>query len=263
MGSPVRIIGHRGYIGSALYKLSPFFYYHSPLANATILLAGHSSVAMCANHPEEAWANNVDFFRQVLSTIKPGEKFIYASSASVYDGVEDPNEDTNEFNLKGMYDLTKRTIDDLAQLSDVEFYGLRFATVNGWSPNLRTDVMLNKMYYDAITTGVINVQNGQLKRPILGIKDLDRAIQHILAGGDKRGIYNLASFAHSVEDMAQYVGLLTGAEVKVVPNDNPPYAFGIDTSKFEEAYDFTFEETLNSVTKSLVDNPFKQTGIRI
>lgn len=250
-----RIIGAQGYIGSVLTEL--------PDSNAVILLAGHSSVAMCANYPDEAWINNVDFFREVMQTIKPGQKFIYASSASVYDGVEDPSEDTKEFNLKGMYDLTKRTIDDLARLSDVEFYGLRFATVNGWSPNLRVDVMLNKMYHDAITTGLITVQNGQLRRPILGIRDLKFAIGNILQGNDRRGIYNLASFTESVEDMANYVGMKTGAEVKIVPNDNPPYAFGIDTTKFREAYDFEFIDTMESVVGNLIEMPLVSTGIRV
>lgn len=251
----LRIIGKNGYIGSTLTGL--------PDVKATILLAGHSSVAMCENHPDEAWANNVDFFREVLRGIEPGEKFIYASSASVYDGVDNPSEDCTEFNLKGMYDLTKRTIDDLARLSDVEFYGLRFATVNGWSPNLRTDVMMNKMYFDAIETGVVKVQNGQLKRPILGINDLKRAITAILKSKkDKRGIYNLASFTESVEDMAKFVAECTGAKVEIAPNDRPPYAFGIDTSKFENNFKFKFEDDVWSVLRTLISHDFERVGVR-
>lgn len=246
-----RIIGQRGYIGSTL---------DLPESNATILLAGHSSVKMCDNNPDEAWVNNVDFFRAVLTK---SDKLIYASSASVYDGVENPNENTNEFNLKSMYDLTKRTVDSLALLSDKEVYGLRFATVCGWSPNLRVDVMLNKMVYDGLTTGVIHVTNPQLVRPILGINDLGRAIKAIVEDTqDKRGIYNLASFNASVVEMANYVASKTDAKVITEPSDSIPYAFGIDTTKFCRRYSFTFQDTMESIVDSLL-KPYERVGIRV
>ena len=248
-----RIIGRNGYIGSTLTDL--------PEVGATILLAGHSSVKMCENDPYGAWVNNVDFFLSILRDIKPGQKFIYASSASVYDGVERPNEDCNQFNLKGMYDLTKRTIDDLARLSDVEFYGLRFATVNGYSSNLRTDVMLNKMVFDAKTKGEVTIQNPQLVRPILGIRDLKRAICTILKNGDWRGIYNLASFESSVAEMANFVGDYFDVPVVTGTTDKPPYAFGLDTKKFERTYSFEFEDTLESVVSSM-SLGYERVGIR-
>ena len=39
--------------------------------------------------------------------------------------------------------------------TDVEYYGLRFGTVCGASPNLRSDVMLNAMVVDALTHGEV------------------------------------------------------------------------------------------------------------
>lgn len=245
-----RILGKNGYIGSTL---------ELPASECTVLLAGHSSVLACENDPDGAWVNNVDFFRSVL---RNSTKLIYASSASVYDGVTNPNEDCTEFNLKGMYDLTKRTIDNLAQLSDTEYYGLRFATVNGWSPNLRVDVMLNKMVFDAKENGVIIVTNPQLVRPILGIKDLGRAIQAIVGSKeDKRGIYNLASFSASVLDMAQTVADKYEVPIEIVETDSKPYVFGIDTIKFRTAFDFEFQDTLESIVDSL-EQPSEKYGVR-
>jgi len=246
-----KIIGSNGYIGSTLVL---------PGSDATVLLAGHSSVKMCDNDPNGAWVNNVDYFREIL---RDSSKLVYASSASVYDGVSNPNEDCVEFHLKGMYDLTKRTIDNIALLSDKEFYGLRFATVNGWSPNLRVDVMLNKMVFDALTKRKITVMNPQLVRPILGINDLGRAITAIVESKeDHRGIYNLASFSASVIDMAHFVANRYEADVEVIETDAPPYAFGIDTTKFEETYNFVFLDTLESVVDGLT-KPFIRTGIRV
>lgn len=239
----MRIIGHDGYIGSTL---------DLPDVDAVLLLAAHSSIRMCQNDPDGAWVNNVDYFRAVLGSIKPDQKFIYASSATIYDGVKNPAEDTDEFHLKHLYDLTKRTIDNLAQLSDKKYYGLRFATVNGWSPNLRVDIMLNKMVYDARTTGRINIKNPQIERPVLGINDCQRAIKHILENDLEPGIYNLASFTASVQEMADYVAKEFGATIVDEESEvfNRPYAYGIDTTKFE-ATGFKFKDTLESIVKSL------------
>lgn len=244
----MKIIGKNGYIGSLLGEVS---------GEGTILLAGHSSVQMCHNDPQGAWVNNVEYFRSVLET--QATPLIYASSATVYDSVKNPNEDTNEFHLKNMYDLTKRTIDNLAELSDKPTYGLRFATVCGWSPNLRVDVMLNKMYYDGKTTGKITVVNPQIERPILGIEDCVRAIRYIADNKPEAGIYNLASFTASVEDMAYYVADKTGATVEI-KDGLPTYAYGVDTSKIRET-GFVFKETLESVVDSLINNKIERTRI--
>ncbi len=244
------VIGGKGYIGSALGNLPP---------GAIVLLAAHSSVRMCENDPLGGWMNNVEFFRTILDSIT-FERFIYASSATVYDGLENPSETINEFNLTNLYNLTKHTIDNIASLSKKEYYGLRFATVCGWSPNLRIDVMLNKMVYDARTFGKIQVLNPQLRRPILGINDLRRAIIRILESDPHPGIYNLASFSASVIDMATYVGQKYGVPVEVLGGESH-YAYGLDTSKFEQTYDFKFEDTLESIVESL-DKPFLKVGIR-
>lgn len=232
-----RLLGKDGYIGSTL---------DLPDSDFTVLLAGHSSVKMCDNAPDEAWVNNVEFFRSVLRNSK---KLIYASSASVLG------------EKQGIYDLTKRTIDELAQQSDVEYYGLRFATVCGWSPNLRVDLMLNKMVFDAKTTGAIRVSNANLMRPILGINDLGRAINAIIKSGkDLRGIYNLASFGRTVREMAEFVAARYDAEIELLPNTSP-YVFDVDTSEFQERFNFAFKDTLPSIINSL-DEPYERVGVR-
>lgn len=249
------VIGKDGYIGS---DLPLHFEFLEPFPR--ILLGGYSSVKMCENDPNGAWVNNVEFFRTVLDRVKD-EKFIYASSATVYDGLTNPSEDNNAFNLSNVYNLTKHTIDQLALLSPKKVYGLRFATVCGWSSNLRIDVMLNKMVYDAMQTGKVLVKNPQIERPILGIKDCHRAIKHFIENDLEPGIYNLASFTASVDEMAKYVAKEFNAEVIYDEYDNiPAYAYGINTDKIK-ATGFEFEETLESVVESL-KQPFEKVGVR-
>lgn len=239
----MRIIG-KGYIGSTL---------NLPDVQGTVLLAGYSSVAMCENDPRGAWVSNVDYFREILNSVGD-ELFIYASSGTVYDGLDNPNEETKQFNLTNTYNLTKHTIDNLAQLYGKNYYGLRFATVCGWSPNLRVDVMINKMVHDARTTGKVTVGSPHLKRPILGIRDLQRAILHIIETRPEPGLYNLASFTHSVSEMAQIVASRYEAEVVSVPDKTPPYSYGLDTSKIEDT-GFKFYDTLDSILLDLEQPP--------
>lgn len=146
----MKVIGKQGYIGSAL---------HLPDLPGTLLVAGHSSVKMCENDPDGAWTNNVEFFRDVLRNCE--KPLIYASSGSVYEGT---GREDQLLKPRGVYDLTKITIDNIAEQSGEWVYGLRLATVCGWSPNLRVDVMLNKMVFDAKTQGEITVQNPDLPR---------------------------------------------------------------------------------------------------
>jgi nucleoside-diphosphate-sugar epimerase len=235
--------------------------------DVVILLAGHSSVKMCDRDMISSFNNNVVNFINLLNKINLEQKFIYASSSSVYGNTNCDIVDENYmyFNPNNYYDLTKHTIDLYAIKSEKNIYGLRFGTVNGWSPNLRTDVMINSMVNSALTDGHIKLYIKHIMRAILGIDDLVDAIQTII-DSDKNypGIYNLASFNKTSEEIAigvskeinipikEYdcVSLEKITNVKLQTN---AYNFGIDSNKFIELFNFKFKNTIESITKSLVD----------
>jgi nucleoside-diphosphate-sugar epimerase len=278
----ILLIGGCGYIGSLLFqKLSlkydvdtldlEWFENTSNLANLkhdfahltqkdldkydhVILLAGHSSVPMCKDNPISAFNNNVVNFIHLLDNLKD-QKFIYASSSSVYGitkGVA-ATEEWKEFSPHTHYDLTKQEIDFYARLSGKNYYGLRFGTVNGYSPNLRIDIMINKMFFSAMINNQIDVFNKDIYRPILGIEDLCRAIEAILDGEDRPGIYNLASFNSTVNEIATEISTAVGVPV-IDKGSTPAYNFSIDTTKFQTLYNFEFKETVASIVKSLKEN---------
>ena len=93
-----------------------------------------------------SWNNNVRNFATLLKKLN-GTKFIYASSSSVYGNTtqDEIDEEFLDFSPINFYDMAKLHIDHLAKLSDTEYYGLRFGTVNGPAPHIRTDVMINAM----------------------------------------------------------------------------------------------------------------------
>lgn len=236
--------------------------------DAVILLAGHSSVKMCERDLKSAYNNNVRNFLNLIEKINENQKLIYASSSSVYGmvGSNSVNEEYRHFIPHNDYDVTKHFIDTISQRSNVQYYGLRFGTVNGFSPKVRNDVMINSMVYSSIKSGEIKLYIKDITRPILGISDLSKAIRKIIENEnwELKGLYNLASFSDTAENIAYGVSKVTGAPVVFYESDptniknakleTKCYDFDIDCSKFCKAFNFKFEETIETIAKSLVDN---------
>jgi nucleoside-diphosphate-sugar epimerase len=232
-----------------------------------ILLAAHSSVKMCEGPMLSAYNNNVRNFVHLFSKLNSNQKIIYASSSSVYGDVGSTvvDENHNDFIPHNHYDVTKHIIDLYAPKFNIQYYGLRFGTVNGYSPTVRKDIMINSMTHSALTSGEIKLYIKDIIRPILGIEDLVRAIETIIENeSDNRGIYNLASFNATAEDIAKKVNNVTNTKIVEYVTDptnisnsklqTKCYNFSINCEKFIRKFNFEFKETVESITKSLINN---------
>lgn len=280
----ILLLGGNGYIGSKFYNLyknkyeivsvdlclfekdlgysikcnfDSYVRYNLKEFDCVICLAGHSSVAMAECDKSRSWINNVEYFRNLCDTLTKGQKLIYASSASVYgntkNGVSSESAQIN-FNVINHYDLQKITIDLIANKYIAEgkdIVGLRFGTVNGASPNTRSDLMINSMVKSALETGKVNVKNLHIRRAILGINDLVRALDTIIGTTISSGQYNLASFNSSVETMATTIATKINAELVIHENDKLVYDFELDTEKFRQATNFTFTDTIDNLVSEL------------
>ncbi len=235
--------------------------------DAIILLAGHSSVKMAEGNLNSCFKNNVTNYIQLLEKLNDKQKFIYASSSSVYGSVggRTVNEKYYGFEPYNQYDISKHTADLYAIKSELQYYGLRFGTVNGYSPVLRTDVMINAMVNSALRDGEIKLFIKDTMRPILGLNDLCGAVETIIDyDKDERGLYNLASFNKTAEQIAYEVGSVMN--VPVIEYESDPtnitntkiqtktYNFSISTLKFRKTFKFKFKETVESITESLTNN---------
>lgn len=275
------IIGGNGYIGSALYQkidadsidlclfgkdlgYSKQINYDKIDVNqiqqydTIILLAGHSSLQMCEYNKKNAWVNSVNYFYNLCEKINDKQLLIYASSASVY-GINENLCCESDINLNpiNQLDLIKVTIDIIANkfIGDGKnIIGLRFGTVNGYSKNIRSDLMINSMIYTCKKNGFIEITNDWIKRPILGTEDLVRAVIRII--GSKKiysGQYNLCSFNSTVSDIAETVSEKMGCDIIKQKNLNKVYDFQISNQKFKNDYDFEFKQDISSIIDSLVD----------
>lgn len=279
------IIGGNGYIGSSLYQecinshidvtsvdLCLFGdnltnsivqdYNHHDISSYShiVLLAAHSSVALAEHYPYDAWNNNVTSFFNLCMRLDKSQVLIYASSASVYgNSKEISTERSLNINPINHYDLTKITDDVIANKFIAEgkqIVGLRFGTLNGASPTIRSDLMINSMYYNVVSGKPINVKNTHLFRPILGISDCINCIIKILNTDIVSGQFNLASFNTTVDTISLTVCKILNAKIVYFEDDpvDKQYNFSISTEKFSSLYDYIFTETLESITNSLIDS---------
>lgn len=221
-----------------------------------VLLAGHSSVGMAEGAFSACFENNVVNFDRLMRKLRPGQKILYASSASVYgsrDGVLLAETDP-AFTPNTPYDISKHMIDVMAPQYGIEYYGLRFGTVCGFSPLLRTDVIVNSMVESAARDGRIVSFNRSASRSLLGLRDLCRAVERIIdCDDDRRGIYNLASLSASVGEIATHVASLLGVE-DVIAGDAAatPYCFRLDTARFRNCFSFEFQDDVAAIVSELI-----------
>ena len=239
------------------YKILSKEYYDS--FDAIVLLAAHSSVPMCDGNFLSSFNNNTVNFANLLEKLED-QKFIYASTSSVYGyvGGNQADEAFNDYRPNNNYDATKILSDQIAQRSNKNYYGLRFGTVNGSSDIFRTDIMINMMTSTYINESKIKLFAADIHRPVLGLKDLTRAIKAILDGDADSGFYNLASFNSTVSDIGTAVAEHLNCKIDRIEgktnlqNQALPYSFSVTTEKFRTAFDFEFEENIASICDDIV-----------
>jgi len=297
----VLILGGRGYIGSQLseylshsfevasWDLLWFGNHVTEFANhqkdvnkyfddirgydAVVLLAAHSSVKMCVDDYYSSFNNNVRNFINVAEALRRNRqdtKLIYASSSSIYGFTDGKivDETSTSYTCTNNYDLSKYTMDQYmihgkrnGQPILKEWYGLRFGTVNGFSRNFRSELMINSMTSNAIDTGQINISNKHIRRAILGMQDLCNAIYSMIQFGNesKSGIYNISSFNDTVENIANKVSEVTKAPVIDHGVVGTTYDFMISNEKFENAFGFKFRDTTETIVNGIVKDYSKLT----
>ena len=146
--------------------------------DAVIHLACISNDPSFELDPELGKSINFDCFRPLVQACKDAgvKRFIYASSSSVY-GIKDEPDVTEDLPLEPLTDYSKYKAmceEVLEQEREPGFVAvtLRPATVCGYAPRLRLDLIVNILTNHAINNGRITVFGGEQLRPNIHVEDM-------------------------------------------------------------------------------------------
>jgi nucleoside-diphosphate-sugar epimerase len=109
------------------------------------------------------------------------------------------------------------------------------------------------MVKSALDNGLVRIKNLHLRRSILGINDVARAIMGAIDCTLGSGFYNLSSFTSTVREMGLLVADKLKAKIDILEDDKTYYDYEINSDKFASAINFKFLETAESIIDDLVN----------
>ena len=152
------------------------------------------------------------------------EKFIYASSGSVY-GIKEEEEVTEDLDLVplSVYNKTKMISERifLSYKNDIDIFIVRPATVCGWSPRMRLDVSVNMLTYQALKNKKITVLGGNQTRPNININDMVDIYIYMLKNQIPQGIYNAGFENMKILDLAKFIKEEIETEIEIQESNDP------------------------------------------
>ncbi len=206
-----------------------------PGHDALIHLACISNDPSFELNPDLGTSINFDAFRPLVETSRDAgvRRFIYASSSSVY-GIKQVENVHEEMSLEPLTDYSRFKADCekvLAQYQSSDFttVTLRPATVCGYAPRQRLDVVVNIFCNIAYNKREITVFGGEQLRPNIHIKDIVDSYCLLLDADDGAiagKIYNVGDTNFTVKQLAEMTREVMGEDVKLITspsNDNRSY----------------------------------------
>lgn len=206
-------------------------------------------------HPQLGRSVNYDCFKDVLRSVNEAEidRFIYASSSSVY-GVKLEQNVTEDMTCEPLTDYSKFK---LACEMELKAYGsggswtiIRPATVCGYSPRMRFDLIVNILTLDAIKKRKITVHGGFQMRPNIHIKDMVRAYETILSADEhlvNEKTYNVGGENKPLIDIAMTVRDQVGPGVEIVQEaSKDPRSYHICSHLIKRELGFEAERKIQS-----------------
>jgi len=211
--------------------------------------------------PELGKSINYDCFEPLVKMAKEKgiRRFIYASSSSVY-GVKEAENVTEEIDLQPLTDYSRFKViceEVLFKYADDDFVCLvlRPATVCGYSPRQRMDLIVNILTNHAVNRGQIIVNGGNQKRPNIHIEDVTDLYVKSLEYEDElinKKIFNAGYENFTVSELARQVKEIVGAEVDIIVEPtNDPRSYHISSKKIRAELGFTPRHTIEDAVRDL------------
>ncbi len=231
-----------------------------PSHNIVIHLACISNDPSFELNPSLGKSINLDSFEPLVKISREAnvEKFIYASSSSVY-GISKEKNVTEDLDLKPLTDYSKyKALCEkiLFNYSTNNFCTtvIRPATVCGYSVRQRLDVVVNILTNLAYNKNKITVYGGDQLRPNIHIDDMIRSYELMITSDVKlinKKTYNIGFDNFPVVEIANKVKTIIGknVELNLVPT-NDIRSYHISSKKIKDELGFT---PLKNIDDAIID----------
>ena len=233
-----------------------------PGHDAVIHLACISNDPSFELNPELGKSINLDAFRPLVEISKESgvKRFVYASSSSVY-GIKSEMDVHEEMILEPLTDYSrfKAECEEIliaSQSSEFTAVTIRPATVCGYSPRQRLDVVVNILTNLAYHKREISVFGGAQLRPNIHISDMVESYVVVLNAPieDVAGkIYNAGYENQPVRELAETVRSVVGDDVRLMTtptDDNRSYH--ISSEKIRRELGFRAKHSIREAVIDLV-----------
>ena len=226
-------------------------------------------MAAIANDPagelNPAWTMAINYEGRVrvanLAKKHGVKRYILFSSCSVYGFQEHiVNEESKPNPLTTYAKANLMAEQGVLPLADEKFTVtvLRLATVYGYSPRTRLDLVVNAMTYTAFREGKIIVEgDGMQKRPLVHVKDVVRAVKLVMESDPELvngQIFNVGSNEQNyrIIDIANEVRKAIGRDVEIVFRGSPDRrSYWVDFTKIRKVLGFEPKYTVQDGAREI------------
>jgi nucleoside-diphosphate-sugar epimerase len=234
--------------------------------DAVIHLACISNDPSFELDPQLGKSINLDAFRPLVRAAKAARvrRFVYASSSSVY-GIKEGVSVTEDLPLDPLTDYSRfkavcERILEEERAPGFATLTLRPATVCGYSPRQRLDLVVNVLTNHAVNNRHIKVFGGSQLRPNLHIEDMTDLYLRCLAAPDEQidgRIWNAGYENHTVRQLAETVRAVVGGPIalEVVPTDDNR-SYHVSSERIRREFGFVPRRTIAEAVADL-DQGFK------
>ena len=213
-------------------------------------------------NPQLGKTINLDSFEPLveISLKNNVKRFIYASSSSVY-GVKKETDVTEDKSLEPLTDYSKYKVECekiLHKYASDNFspITIRPATVCGFSPRQRLDVVVNILTNLAFHKRNITVFGGEQLRPNIHIHDMVDAYLALINAKKNlvhNEIFNAGFENQKVINIAKIVKENVGLDVKIdIEESNDDRSYHISSKKIKNILNFEPKKTIDDAVKELI-----------
>ncbi|GEM_PF-2741 len=201
----------------------------------------------CQSTPEDTIETNYLATKMLADACKYNQinRFIFASTCSVYGVGDEQLTEESPLNPVSLYARTKiKSEEAILNLVDDNFSPcmMRMATLYGYSPRMRFDLVVNTLTMKAVSEGKINIFGGDQWRPLLHVEDAAEAYVKCLEAPISKirgAIFNVGSTEqnYQISELGEAVcKLIPGTEISFEENES------IGGKKDERTYNVSFDK---------------------